>query len=227
MRRRVVTGGGPGRRRASGLAAVAWAVALAAPALVPVAPVLAPPTASAQPTGDAVRGEQLFVAKACARCHRTAASGAMPALQTLRRPQGSWELAGRMWNHAPAMFMLLTQEGLAWPQITVPEMADLMAYLSAHPARDPAPDLVRGQLTLIAKGCLKCHAFRREGARLGPDLADQRPAYGAPAAWAAAMWTHTPRMAAVALQRGFLYPRFTGDELINLVGFLRSGRGAP
>lgn len=193
-----------------------------------LATALAPAVVCAQPLGDPARGEQLFTEKACARCHRPAAqSGPGPALESLRRPQGAWELAGRMWNHAPGMFMLLTQEGLPWPQITAPEMADLMAYLGAQPARDPTPDLPRGQLTLIAKGCLKCHAFRREGGRVGPDLADRRPEYGAPASWAAAMWMHTPRMAAVALQRGVLYPRFTGDELTNLVGFLRGGRGAP
>lgn len=215
MKRGVVAGTSP--RRAGGLAAVALIAAMLAPAL-----------AGAQATGDAARGERLFTAKTCAQCHRLAAqAGPGPALETLRRPQGAWELAGRMWNHAPAMFMLLTQEGLPWPQISVSEMADLMTYLQAQPARDAAPDLLRGQLTLIGKGCLKCHAFRREGGRIGPDLAEPRPAYGAPAAWAAAMWTHTPRMAAVALERGILYPRFTGAELTNLVGFLGTGRGTP
>lgn len=190
--------------------------------------VLAPAIAGAQATGDAARGEAAFAAKACARCHRPGGQGGPgPALEALRRPQGAWELAGRMWNHAPGMFTLLTQEGLAWPQISAAEMGDLMAYLGAQPARDPAPDLLRGQLTLIAKGCLKCHAFRREGGRLGPDLAAPRAVYRAPAAWAAAMWTHTPRMAAAALERGIVYPRFTGAELTNLVGFLAGGRGAP
>lgn len=217
MRRGAVTRADPYPRRAGGVAAIALVAAL-----------LAPAAAGAQAIGDVGRGEQLFAAKACSRCHRASPpAGAGPALETLRRPQGAWELAGRMWNHAPAMFMLLTQEGIPWPQITVPEMGDLMAYLLAQPARDPAPDLLRGQLTLVAKGCLKCHAFRREGGRVGPDLADQRPAYVSPQAWAAAMWTHTPSMAAVALERGILYPRFTGNELTNLVGFLRSGRGAP
>ncbi len=227
MRRDAVTSAAPGRRRAGSLATIAL---VAAPFLAAglAAPGLAPATASAQPTAEATRGERLFVSKSCARCHHAAAqAGSGPALETLRRPQGSWELAGRMWNHMPAMFMMLTQEGLAWPQITVPEMSDLMAYLMAQPARDPAPDVLRGQLALIAKGCLKCHAFRREGARIAPDLADPRPAYRTPEAWAAAMWTHTPRMAAIALKRGILYPRFSGDELVNLVGFLRSGRGAP
>jgi hypothetical protein len=34
-------------------------------------------------------------------------------------------------------------------------------------------------------------------------------------------------MAAAAIQQGVLYPRFTGDEMVNLLGFLRTGAGVP
>jgi len=36
------------------------------------------------------------------------------------------------------------------------------------------------------------------------------------------MWTHTPRMAEMASRRGVPYPRFSGDEMVNLVSLLRS-----
>jgi len=36
------------------------------------------------------------------------------------------------------------------------------------------------------------------------------------------MWTHTPAMAAKAMEIGVMYPRFTEDEMLNLVAFLRS-----
>ena len=74
---------------------------------------------------------------------------------------------------------------------------------------------------LIRKGCLKCHSFRREGGRVEPDLAEQRADYASAAAWAATMWTHTPRMATMASQQGIPYPRFSGDEMGNLLAFLR------
>ena len=195
----------------------AAALLVAALAALPVA---------AQPPGDAARGREVFAGKHCARCHRPGGQpGAGPALEQLRRPQGAYALTGRLWNHAPAMFTALTQERLAWPAISVAEMGDLMAYLDADPRRDPAPDLGKGQLALVGKGCLKCHSFRREGGRVGPDLAAQRASYAPPATWAATMWGHTPRMAAAAIQRGVLYPRFSGDEMVNLIGFLKSGAG--
>src|SRR3990170_2639567 len=151
----------------------AAALLVAALAALPVA---------AQPPGDAARGREVFAGKHCARCHRPGGQpGAGPALEQLRRPQGAYALTGRLWNHAPAMFTALTQERLAWPAISVAEMGDLMAYLDADPRRDPAPDLGKGQLALVGKGCLKCHGFRREGGRLGPDLAERRASYAPPA----------------------------------------------
>lgn len=183
--------------------------------------------AFAEPPGDSARGRELFTAKNCARCHLPGGQRGMgPRLEELQRPQGAYELAGRLWNHAPAMFTLLKQEGLEWPRIEEAEMADLMAYLGADPGRDPAPDLLRGQITLVGKGCLKCHRFKREGARIGPDLAERRDVLAPAARFAARMWSHTPQMAAISIQRGLLYPRFAGDEMVHLIGFLR-GPGTP
>jgi cytochrome c2 len=182
-------------------------------------------TGVAQVTGDPGRGEETFAAKRCAHCHRSHdAKSVGPALEELRKRQGAYELAGRLWNHAPGMFTVLTQEGLPWPEISAAEMADLMAYLGAEAALDPKPNVARGHAVLVNKGCLKCHTFRGEGARIGPDLAGRTTDYAPPATWAAKMWRHTPRMAAKALERGVLYPRFSGDEMVNLLAFLRESR---
>lgn len=184
------------------------------------------PAVAADTPGDAAGGQGLFTSKGCGRCHLPRGQpGVGPPLEELRRPQGAFELAGRLWNHAPAMFTALNQQGVAWPQITVSEMADLMAYLQADPGRDPAPDLFKGQVALVRKECLKCHSLKGEGGGIGPDFATRRPAYQSAATWAATMWIHTPRMAAKANERGVLYPRFSGDEMGNLVGFLRTAAG--
>ena len=183
----------------------------------------APAHAPAQPIADVTRGGALFTVKECARCHRPRGeAGVGPPLDEVRRPQGAFELAGRLWNHAPAMFTTFGREGLPWPQIGPAEMADLMAYLQADPGRDPVPDLARGETILVRKGCLKCHTFRGEGGRIGPDLGQRRGVYDSAVVWAAAMWVHTPRMAVKALDVGVWYPRFVDDELDNLVGYLRS-----
>jgi mono/diheme cytochrome c family protein len=175
---------------------------------------------------DIEAGRRVFAEKQCARCHVPRGEpGLGPALEEIRRPQGEMELAGRLWNHLPGMLVSIPGQNLTWPVISVGEMGDLMAYLQAEAVRDPEPDLARGRMTLLRKGCLKCHTLRREGGPVKPDLAEQRADYGSGPAWAATMWQHTPRMEAMARRQGVLYPRFAADEMANLVGLLRSVAG--
>jgi cytochrome c551/c552 len=175
------------------------------------------------------RGRALFAAKGCDRCHVPGGgTGVGPSLEELRRPQGSLELAGRLWNHVPAMWATLRQQGARWPALSAADMRDLMAYLNAEPARDPAPDAGKGQVVLVRKGCLKCHSLRREGGGIRPDLSAWRADYDSPAAWASTMWTHTPRMFSETNRQNVPYPRFAPDEMVNLLGFLRqSAAPAP
>jgi cytochrome c2 len=214
-------GRAPARRKPwPALAAVALTAALGIAA--------GPASVRAQAAGDAARGRETFAAKQCGHCHQPRGqSGVGPSLDVLRRPQGAYELTGRLWNHAPAMFTLLGQQQLPWPTISEPEMGDLMAYLQADERRDPRVDLARGQTALVAKGCLKCHAWHGEGAKVAPDLATRRDKLVPAVRWATTLWAHAPRMAQVAIAREVLYPRFSGDEMVNLIGFLRSGGGNP
>ena len=177
--------------------------------------------AAADP-GSPDAGRAVFAEKQCVRCHLPRSErGPGPALENIRRPQGEMELTGRLWNHLPAMFASVTGKGGEWPEISVAEMGDLMAYLQADARRDAEPDLAKGRMTLLRKGCLKCHSLRREGGPVKPDLAERRSDYASAAAWATTMWAHTPRMAAMASRQGVPYPRFAGDEMANLVGLLR------
>jgi hypothetical protein len=145
-----------------------------------------------------------------------------PPLEEIRRPQGAFELAGRLWNHAPGMFTAFEKEGLRWPEMSREQMTELMAYLQADPARDPTPELLQGQIVLVRKGCLKCHRLRNEGGSVGIDLTRYHGGYESPVIWATTIWNHAPRMAGHAARLGVLYPRFAGDEMANLVAFLRS-----
>jgi cytochrome c551/c552 len=189
---------------------------------------LAGPGPGATAAGDPDVGRALFADKGCVRCHapRGSTGAGGPALEELRRPQGEMELAGRLWNHVPGMFAALSQDASQWPRINIGEMADLMAYLQADPSRDAEPDVSKGQLILLRKGCLKCHSLAREGGRVEPDLAERRADYETPAAWAATMWTHSPAMAVLAERQGIPYPRFSGDDMGHLLGFLKHATAA-
>jgi cytochrome c2 len=184
-------------------------------------------TTAGQTAPSTDRGRAVFEASGCARCHlpQAAKGGIGPPLETIRRPQGAFEVAGRLWNHAPRMFAAFEKEGVRWPRMTSEQMTDLMVYLQAEPARDTSADLLQGQLILVRKGCLKCHRLRNEGGTVAMDLAQYHGGYASPPVWAATIWNHAPRMAEHAERLSVLYPRFVGDEMANLVAFLRSVAG--
>lgn len=173
---------------------------------------------------DADRGRAVFERSGCARCHvpRAEKQGIGPPLEAIRRPQGAFQAAGRLWNHAPGMFAAFEKEGLRWPEMTREQMTELMAYLQAEPARDTNADLLQGQIVLVRKGCLKCHRLRNEGGTVAMELTQYHGGYESPVVWATTIWNHAPRMAEHAGRLGVLYPRFVGDEMANLVAFLRS-----
>lgn len=190
---------------------------------------LAGAAAAAQSVGDAARGRAVFDQKGCGRCHRPrdATQGMGPSLEVIGRPQGVLQLAGRLWNHVPAMFATVEREGSRWPEMTREQMADLMAYLQADPARDPTPDLAQGQVVLVRKGCLKCHRLRGEGGSVAIEFTTYHGRYESTVGWAVTVWSHAPRMAGHAARLGVLYPRFSGDEMAQLFEFLRSAAAPP
>ena len=184
--------------------------------------------AAAELPGNPSRGEALFASKQCGHCHKPRGQQALgPSLDELRRLQGVLELAGRLWNHAPAMLGVLESEGITWPEISTAEMADLMAYLQADYVLDQMPNLFAGQVTLVKVGCLKCHRLRGEGGSAGIELTAYHGGYESPVVWAVSIWNHSPRMAKQALDMGILYPRFSGAEMANLYGYLRNVAGKP
>jgi len=193
-------------------------------ALAASATVLGGAARAADAPGDAARGAAVFTVTGCGRCHFPSerGQGMGPALGEIRRRQGMLELSGRLWNHAPGMFAAFETQGLRWPVMTREQMADLAAYLEADASRDPAPDLFRGRVVLVRKACLKCHRLAGEGGSTAIELTTDPGRYDSPTGWATAVWNHAPRMAAVAAQLDVLYPRFSGDEMAHLFGFLKS-----
>lgn len=178
---------------------------------------------SAEPLqGDRERGRRLFEVKGCIDCHAPPGKPKEigPPLIELQRKQGLYQLAGRLWNHVPAMQQEFEQRGKAWPTLSRKEMADLATWLMANPVADPEGSAVRGQVLLLKKGCLKCHAFFGEGAGVGPDLS-RYPYYDSPLDWLINVWDHAAKMRAKAEELEVPYPRFEPDEMVDLVEFLK------
>jgi len=204
-----------------GMSVKLWgaAVAFVALALLPAAGL----SQSAEPLqGDRERGRRLFEVKGCIECHAPPGKPKEigPPLTELQQKQGLYQLAGRLWNHVPAMQEKLAERGKTWPTLSRNEMADLAVWLMARVGADPQGSAARGQVLLLKKGCLKCHAFFGEGAGVGPDL-NRYPHYDSSLDWLTSVWDHASKMRAKAEQLGTEYPRFEADEMVDLVAFLK------
>ena len=165
-------------------------------------------------------GRAVFVSKGCATCHEERAVLQAPHLSVLRKDRSLVQLTAAMWNQAPIMWANLQDPGLRWPRLTAREMAALAQYLNGAAPEDPSPDLGRGQVVLVEKGCARCHSPGGEGGNAAKDLL-RRVRFDSKAAWAAALWNHAPTMLALAAERGAEYPLMQPGELADLIGFLR------
>jgi mono/diheme cytochrome c family protein len=108
--------------------------------------------------GRAAAGRDLFAAKGCAGCHGlTGRGGVGPALAGRGSPEGLIDFAAAMWNKAPAMTREMGTRGVAVPNLTASEMADIVAYLYAVGYFPGSGSADRGRLLLGEKGCTGCH----------------------------------------------------------------------
>ena len=177
--------------------------------------------------GNPRSGKTLFEARGCRGCHAVDGDGDKtgPDLGSHHRWRSFAEMAGGLWNHAPAMWAKMRERGLPYISVSESEMADIMAYLYYVQFTAAEGDVTRGDRLFVEKTCAGCHAAGKGGQDVGPDLAGSE-ATRSSVDWASAMWNHAPKMEATLRESGIAWPRFEDDEMRDLVAFLRSRRGA-
>lgn len=174
--------------------------------------------------GSVERGRPLFSEKKCDQCH----PGAGPDLSRTELPSSIGALASRMWNHSPVMTRIMEEKDLQRLPVSPQELADILTYVLTLNRRDRAGDVARGQRVFEQKGCKQCHEAGVGGEGVGPSLAKIAGSAG-PAEMAAAMWNHGETMLDRMTAAGIAWPMFDGDEMVDMLAYLRSGahRDAP
>ncbi|MBI4011101.1 MAG: c-type cytochrome [Candidatus Rokubacteria bacterium] len=89
----------------------------------------------------------------------------------------------------------------------------------AQPLFSPTQDPIAGSRVFGEKGCVKCHAVKGVGGKVGPDLG-RLPRPRSFFDLAAAMWNHLPRMAERMRRLGIARPRLDARETGDLIAFL-------
>ena len=175
--------------------------------------------------GNPQVGKSLFRSKGCIQCHSIGGAGGSvgPDLGNRRPMPHVGAVAAAMWNHGPTMWAKMKEVGVAFPQLSDREIADLLAYLYFAQYMADNGNATRGGEVWQEKACSTCHAVAGEGATTAADLA-RSSALQSSLTWTAAMWNHAPTLDDKVREAQATWPLFDDDEMRDLVEYLRSRR---
>jgi len=175
-------------------------------------------------SGDADRGKALFRTQDCVVCHSVNGEGekSAPDLgQGTDRGFSPYALAGMLWNHAPLMWAAMEKKGVARPELSDQQAADLFVYFFAARYFEEPGDARRGARVFLAKRCAECHGI---GSPLRPGIQPVAAwkSLADPIALAQQMWNHSREMKPELERMRIPYPRLSAMEMTDLLVYLRS-----
>ena len=165
--------------------------------------------------GSSTRGEKLFQTEHCVQCHSINGKGGNvgPDLgKVIDRNFTPTELAGLMWNHAPAMWEAMRSHGVERASLSPEAAADLFAYFYSVRFFDKPGDAARGKQIFTGRHCVECHA-QNVGTWEG---------VGHPIVLAQQMWNHSAKMRAAQVNKKIAWQQLTTQDLTDLLVYLRN-----
>jgi len=163
--------------------------------------------------GDPGHGRELFRSRNCIACHSFGGPGGSlgPDLAgVVARGFTPAQLAAAMWNHAPRMWAVMKRQGVARPELSEQQAADLFAFFFAARSFGKPGQPRQGEEVFRAKRCAGCHGPGTVPVSGWAPLPDS-------VALARRMWNH-PRS-------GFVFPRIAPRQLTDLLSYVRSLQG--
>jgi mono/diheme cytochrome c family protein len=173
---------------------------------------------------DSARGEKLFATLACVECHGVNGKGGRIAPDLGRMVARNFTpaaLSSTMWNHAPAMWTAMGERQIRPGDLDEQAAGDLFAYFYSARFFEKPGDAARGKRVFSERGCAGCHGLTDPLVSGAPPVA-QWEALADPISLAEAMWNHAPRMLAAAGAKGRAWPSLSGQDLTDLLVYLRN-----
>ena len=181
---------------------------------------------------DSARGERLFASLSCVECHSVNGQGGRIAADLGARLDRNFTpatLASTMWNHAPTMWAAMREREIRAGDLNDQAAADLFAYFYSARFFERPGDAGRGKRLFTERACAQCHGLT-DAVKPGVKPVGQWAALGDPIALTEAMWNHAPNMFAEFKLKHIPWPQLTGQDLADLLVYLRNlpgGRKKP
>ena len=172
--------------------------------------------------GNLMKGVKLFVKKGCIKCHSIKGKGGRvgPDLGRVEIEGSAFDIAALIWNHIPYMIEKANRGAILWPRFSESEISDIIGYLYYIEYFDDPGDPKIGEKLFKEKGCIKCHAVKGRGGKIGPPL-DRFSKEVSPIFMAQSMWNHGPEMDRIMKKMGIKRPVFKGNELRDLLAYVK------
>jgi mono/diheme cytochrome c family protein len=159
-------------------------------------------------TAGAEGGEALFQSKGCAGCH----VGKLDLRPRLRGKTLS-DIAVDMWNHAPKMAQPA-------PKLERDDMRRIVSYLWAEQLLTQSGNSAHGKQVFAGKNCASCHNDPSSGA---PNLSGRKAGFSA-VSMVATLWRHGPQMLERMKEKNIAWPRFTVEQMSDLIAYVNAGQ---
>jgi len=178
--------------------------------------------------GDAERGREVFRSQGCVTCHSINREGGRtgPDLAQMAVPGFTpYGMTALLWNHAPTMWRNLGQQGIARPELTPQQAADLFIYFFAMRCFERPGNARRGERVFRLNQCGQCHGI---SAPVGRGVAPVRSwqSLDHPILLAQQMWSHSrDHMAMTSGRTATPLPHLTPQGLTDMLVYLRSVQG--
>lgn len=118
--------------------------------------------------GDPEEGENVFLRRECAACHRVGKVGGAESkpLDEFKQHSSPVFFVTRFWNSGKKVGEALQAEGLDLPQFQGNDLMDLIAYIQRSGLEGiaeqriylPSPNPRQGERHFVEKGCVTCHS---------------------------------------------------------------------
>jgi mono/diheme cytochrome c family protein len=174
--------------------------------------------------GDSRKGAEVFETQQCIACHSINGKGGKSAPDLGKRASRNFTpalMASLMWNHAPKMWSAMSAKGIAKPQLTTDQAADLFAYFYSLRYFEQPGDAGRGKLVFSSKKCAECHGVTSSPVAGAPPVAQWKSASD-PILLAQEMWNHSARMREAMAKKNLSWPQITSQELTDLLIYVQN-----